>query len=69
MSTRLDKATKAFERGMTTTFAGEREACRRASLRLIASELGIAFDPATRIDPVKEWGLKVERQEIFMPTA
>jgi hypothetical protein len=69
MSTRIEKAAKAFERGMRTDSAGEREACRRACLRLLAKELGVTFDPDERVDPIERWGLRVERTEIHVPVA
>ena len=66
MGTRLEKATKAFERGIGTNFPGEREACRRACLRLIAAELGVTFDPDVKIDPVELWGVKVQRPDMHI---
>jgi len=58
MSTRLNKATRAFERGIRTDNLGEREACRRGCLRLIAKELGVTFDPDEKIDPAERWGMR-----------
>jgi len=69
VSTRLDKATKAFELGIRTDSPGEREACRRGCLRLIARELGVTFDPDERVDPVEQWGLRVERTKIHVPVS
>ena len=66
MSDKLDIATKAFNRGLSISFAGEREACRRACLRLIASELGVAFDPDKRIDASKEWGVRIIKYDIYI---
>jgi hypothetical protein len=65
MSTRREKATKAFERGIRTDSPGEREACRRACLRLLARELGITFDPDERIDPVERWGVQGAYQTVI----
>ena len=54
-----DKEDKIFERFLSTNYKGERESCRRAFLRIVAKRLGMKFDPEKRIDPVKEWGIKI----------